>query len=166
MRIEAAPAEAHLDGLVVIWEKAVRATHLFLSEERILYYKDLVRHSYLQAVELVLAYDEAGSVTGFMGLLPPAGACAESGGAGDRAKTRPAKVAMLFVDPGRHGEGTGRALLRFAEERYGALDVDVNEQNPGACRFYEKCGFSRVGRSERDGEGLPYPLLHLHRPST
>ena len=166
MRIEKASENVNFDELVAIWEKAVRATHFFLNEEKILFYRELIRSSYLQTVELVLAYDETGALTGFMGLLPPADGSAVNGGAASPVGPRPAKVAMLFVDPRRHGQGTGRALLCVAEETRGALNVDVNEQNPGACRFYEKCGFRRVGRSETDGECNPYPLLHLHRASS
>ncbi|MGY0625916.1 MAG: GNAT family N-acetyltransferase, partial [Paraglaciecola chathamensis] len=42
-----------------------------------------------------------------------------------------------------------------------ATKVDVNEQNPKALGFYQRIGFKVVGRSELDGQGKPYPLLHL-----
>lgn len=41
------------------------------------------------------------------------------------------------------------------------LKVDVNEQNPQAVGFYEKMGYRKVGRSDVDGMGKPYPLLHF-----
>jgi putative acetyltransferase len=47
--------------------------------------------------------------------------------------------------------------------RYPALILDVNEQNPPAAGFYARQGFVVVGRSETDGEGRPFPLLHLNR---
>lgn len=43
----------------------------------------------------------------------------------------------------------------------GARRVDVNEQNEQALGFYRRLGFAQVGRSPLDGEGRPYPLLHL-----
>jgi putative acetyltransferase len=43
--------------------------------------------------------------------------------------------------------------------------VDVNEQNPEARGFYERLGFTVVARSELDGTGRPFPLLHLRRPA-
>jgi putative acetyltransferase len=41
------------------------------------------------------------------------------------------------------------------------MTVDVNEQNTKAVGFYERIGFKRTGRSRLDGQGRPYPLLHL-----
>jgi len=41
------------------------------------------------------------------------------------------------------------------------LTTDVNEQNGQAIGFYESMGFLRVGRSPVDGQGRPYPLIHL-----
>jgi hypothetical protein len=47
----------------------------------------------------------------------------------------------------------------------GATTVDVNEQNPQAVGFYLHIGCEVVGRSELDGMGKPYPLLHLRLPA-
>ncbi|MDA4833452.1 GNAT family N-acetyltransferase, partial [Enterobacter hormaechei] len=41
----------------------------------------------------------------------------------------------------------------------------VNEQNPDAHGFYRHCGFVAVGRSERDGSGRPFPLIHMQQPA-
>lgn len=68
---------------------------------------------------------------------------------------------MLFVEASRRGTGIGAALLRHVVGRYGVTAVDVNEQNPEATGFYLRHGFQLVGRSEVDGQGRPYPLLHL-----
>lgn len=45
-----------------------------------------------------------------------------------------------------------------------AKAVDVNEQNPDALAFYEGRGFVIKGRSETDGEGRPFSLLHPGEP--
>jgi putative acetyltransferase len=37
----------------------------------------------------------------------------------------------------------------------------VNEQNPQAVGFYEHIGFLITGRSTLDGQGKPFPLLHM-----
>lgn len=70
----------------------------------------------------------------------------------------------LFVDPDARSTGVGRALVEDALRRHSGLSTDVNEQNAQAIGFYERLGFERTGRSERDGQGRAYPLIHLrHR---
>ncbi|MFC4099383.1 acetyltransferase [Paenibacillus xanthanilyticus] len=131
------------ERLVDIWERAVRATHHFLQEADIVFYRDLVRDHALHAVELWLARHEDGHAVGFIGLDGP-------------------RIEMLFVDPNYRGRGIGSALIRHAERLKGnCLQVDVNEQNEGACTFYARYGFVACGRSEVDGSGRPFPLLHL-----
>ena len=66
-----------------------------------------------------------------------------------------------FLAPEHQRRGGGRLLVQHAQRIHGELTVDVNEQNPAACRFYEKCGFVTTGRSERDSTGRPFPLLHM-----
>lgn len=127
--------------LVDIWEASVRATHDFLSEVDIQVMKPLILHEYLHAVELV-GCEEAGELVGFLGA---------SG----------ARIEMLFVAPEHRGTGAGRALVEHAVGRLGCDEVDVNEQNPQAVGFYLRMGFRVVGRSERDGQGGPFPLLHM-----
>ena len=68
---------------------------------------------------------------------------------------------MLFIHPAARGQGAGRRLLTYAVDSLGATTLDVNEQNEQAVGFYLRMGFEVVGRSECDGMGKPYPLLHL-----
>ncbi|QND54126.1 acetyltransferase [Phyllobacterium sp. 628] len=132
--------------LVAIWESAVRATHHFLSEDDIQFFLPLVREEALPGMEVWVAETPSGKRLGFMGL--------------DEAK-----VEMLFVDPARHGQGTGRRLLDHARTLKGPLSVDVNEQNPDAHGFYLKYGFVQTGHSELDGSGRPFPLIHMEQPA-
>ncbi len=150
-----AAAENEFDRLMEIWEAAVRATHAFLTESDIRFYRELlIREGYLRQVELTVARDERCLIMGFLGLAPPT--------------EQPAKVEMLFVDPAFHRRGVGRALLARAAAGHRPLELEVNEQNPGARRFYEQCGFTVVGRQELDNQGRPFPLLllRLDGPST
>mgnify|MGYP005847477765 CR=1 FL=1 len=137
----AVPADR--DVLQDIWLRSVRATHIFLSEEDIQLYLPLVR-DYLESAEaeIWVLCPESGEPVGFMGL---------SGN----------KMEALFLAPEFHRKGGGRRLGQHAQALKGELTVDVNEQNPAACRFYEACGFVVEGRSELDSEGRPFPLLHL-----
>ena len=67
----------------------------------------------------------------------------------------------LFVDPVHRGTGIGAALVRHGLTLHPKMTTDVNEQNGQAVGFYKKMGFQQTGRSPIDGQGRPYPLIHL-----
>ncbi|AOI78944.1 acetyltransferase [Burkholderia sp. NRF60-BP8] len=124
-----------------IWRNAVDATHHFLSDDdRRSIESEVV--AFLPRAPLELAVDETDRPIGFM-LLDGS------------------HMEALFVDPEHHGTGVGRRLVEEALERHPDLSTDVNEQNEAAAGFYERLGFERCGRSEVDGQGRPYPLIHL-----
>ena len=60
----------------------------------------------------------------------------------------------------------GALLAAHAIKTQGASKVDVNEQNEQALGFYKHIGFSVTGRSPLDGQGKPYPLLHMTQKGT
>ena len=125
------------------WEASVRATHDFLPRSYIQELRELVEHRYLDAVMLVCCRDPVNKrIAGFAGVAAR-------------------KVEMLFIHPDYRGHGVGKSLLMFAINELNAIELDVNEQNPQAIGFYLKQGFEVIGRSETDGLGEPYPLLHL-----
>lgn len=126
---------------VEVWEASVRATHHFVAPSDIDIFRPIVRAA-LPALQCACVRDEKGEVAGFIAV-------------GD------GMVHMLFVDLAWRGHGIGRRLLRHAVEALGARTLDVNEQNEQALGFYRRMGFEVVGRSERDGMGKPYPLLHM-----
>jgi len=131
--------------LIDIWLRAVRATHHFLQASDIDALLPQLRDVYLPAVELWVAVDPDDKPLGFIGLNEN-------------------HVEMLFIDPDRRGQGIGRALLDFCRNTRDTLSVDVNEQNPQAVGFYRHYGFAQTGRSPLDGEGRPFPLLHMALP--
>lgn len=132
--------EGDYASLLNIWERSVRATHDFLSEESILELKAALIPEYFPNVNLYAATDD-GTPVGFIGL------------SGEM-------IEMLFVDADRIGQGYGSLLVEFAKNN-GAVKVDVNEQNPSALQFYRSKGFHVIGRDETDEAGRPYPILHL-----
>ncbi|WP_397449397.1 acetyltransferase [Pseudomonas sp. NA-150] len=136
------PRQSDYTELVRIWEDSVRATHDFLPESYIAILKTLLLDQYLDAVMLICSKDARQRITGFAGI---------AGG----------KVEMLFIDPEYRGQGVGKQLLMHAINHFHADSLDVNEQNEQALGFYLKLGFEVIGRSERDGMGQPYPLLHM-----
>ena len=143
MKIETA-LPSHFERLVAIWESSVRATHHFLQESDIAALRPLLLNAYLPNLSVVISRDDAGAIHGFLGV----------------DKNR---IEMLFVDDASRGKGVGKLLLNYAVEHIGANEVDVNEQNPQGVAFYRHMGFEQIGRSEVDGQGKPFPLLHMKR---
>ena len=84
-----------------------------------------------------------------------------SGRAVGFAGTADGDLAMLFIDADARGQHVGGTLLDHVVSTQGVRTVDVNEQNDQAVGFYLHKGFVVTGRSELDGDGRPYPLLHL-----
>ena len=128
--------------VVEVWEASVRATHNFLSEADIQFFKPLVLNGLPQIAQLECVRDHQGELIGFMGVVEN-------------------KIEMLFVDPSWRGQGIGRQLVQHAIEILGATKVDVNEQNEQAVGFYLQIGFEIERRSQLDSMGKPFPLLHL-----
>lgn len=143
MAIKIIPASAEdYPVLIQIWEASVRATHDFLTETHIATLRRQIQDIYMPQLPLWVATNEAGTIQGFI-------ACLEK------------RIEMLFVSPQSRGSGVGKLLINYAITELSANEVDVNEQNPQALGFYLHMGFESVGRSEQDGEGNPFPLLHL-----
>ena len=137
------PVEASdVPRLVEVWEASVRATHDFLSEADIQFFRPSVRDELYGALALACVRDADGRLAGFVGVAED-------------------NVNALFIHPDVRGRGVGRALLEHATTVLGATRVDVNEQNGQAVGFYERMGFAVEGRSELDGTGKPFPLLHM-----
>ncbi|WP_444938145.1 GNAT family N-acetyltransferase [Microbulbifer sp. JMSA002] len=128
--------------LIEIWEASVRASHDFLREEDIVILKSLILEQYFDSVDLICAMNEDEKILGFCGVLRE-------------------NIEMLFISPELGGSGVGTFLTKYVIENLGATKVDVNEQNLKALRFYKHLGFTVVGRSPLDGQGKPYPLLHM-----
>lgn len=136
------PSVAEYPALVVLWEASVRATHHFLSEEDLIFFRKMIAEQYLHLVRLHCIRNTEGHILGFSG-------AAEG------------NLEMLFLDPAARGQGIGKQLLEHAIREQHITKVDVNEQNEQAIGFYEHCGFRIVSRSPLDGTGKPYPILHM-----
>jgi putative acetyltransferase len=126
---------------VQIWADAVDATHGFLTrEDRVVIGREVAE--FLPGAPLWLAVDGDDRAIGFLLM-------------------NDSHMEALFIDPLHHGRGVGRALVDHATTLYAAITTDVNEQNGRAVGFYRRLGFVPTGRSDRDGQRRPYPLIHL-----
>jgi putative acetyltransferase len=135
--------------MLTLWERSVRATHHFLTEDDIGTLRPRVKELFGGAApcDFWVAVRAEDIPLGFLGYARDS-------------------VEALFIDPDHRGRGVGTLLMQHAQQLSGgALVVEVNEQNDGALGFYKAQGFSVVSRSPLDSEGRPFPLLHMRRPA-
>ena len=111
-----------------------------LKEEDFLYYKEQLP-VYFQHVTL-FGFEQEGILVGFMGIAK-------------------GNLEMLFIDNNYRGIGIGKKLITYAIDNLHVTKVDVNEQNNQAVGFYKHIGFNTYKRSDLDGEGKEYPILHM-----
>ncbi|HYC30180.1 MAG TPA: GNAT family N-acetyltransferase [Chitinophagaceae bacterium] len=101
----------------------------------------MILHKYLDVVQLY-CIRLGNQIAGFLG-------------------TSADKIEMLFVDPAYRGQSVGKQLLLYSIQHLKKSLADVNEQNDQAVGFYKHFGFVVIDRSEKDGMGKPYPILHI-----
>lgn len=126
-----------------LWHAAVAATHDFLDPADFAAIAAEVQ-AMLPLVPMTVAVDAGDQPLGFMIMDS-------------------AHMEALFIHPDAHGLGLGTALVESAAAAHGRITTDVNEQNASAMAFYLRLGFTPTGRSAVDGQGRPYPLVHLAR---
>ncbi len=135
---------ALIDQLTEVWEKSVKATHLFLSGKEIEEIKKYVPQALQGIAHLVIVENENREPVAFMGVENQ-------------------KLEMLFLAPEERGKGLGKILLQYGIEHYAIKELTVNEQNPSAKGFYEHMGFRVYKKTDVDEQGNPYPLLYMRR---
>jgi putative acetyltransferase len=92
-----------------------------------------------EGAAIVVGLDGGGRPAGFVSIDPKCG-----------------YLDQLCVSPAERGSGLARALLDEAKRRSpGTIELDVNEANPRARRFYAREGFAVVGRGVSAVSGLP-----------
>lgn len=135
---------ALIGRLTEVWEKSVKATHLFLSGKEIEEIKKYVPQALQGTAYLVIVENENREPVAFMGVENQ-------------------KLEMLFLAPEERGKGLGKILLQYGMEHYAIKELTVNEQNPSAKGFYEHMGFQVYKKTDVDEQGNPYPLLYMRR---
>ena len=126
-----------------IWRDCVSATHTFLTPADIDKIAAYVPDA-LKSIPVLLLAEEQGGMAGFAGI--------------DKEQ-----LEMLFLSPDFRNRGIGKAMVQSMIRDFSVTEVCVNEQNPGARGFYEHMGFEVYKRDELDGQGNPFPILHMRR---
>lgn len=132
--------EELINLLVDMWEKSVKASHLFLTDDGIQEIKNYVPQAIQNVETLVVAIEN--TPVAFMGVENK-------------------RLEMLFVHPDYIGNGIGKKLVQLGIENFGINELTVNEQNPNAVGFYEHMGFKTYKRTDLDEAGMPYPLFYM-----
>lgn len=140
-KIEPINESQHVE-IADVWEASVRATHDFLHEEDILFFRELILEKYVHSAKIECIKNKANKIVGFISVAKQ-------------------NIDMLFIHPDYRGKGVGKFFMEYAIETKQANKVDVNEQNNQAVGFYQYFGFKTVTRSELDPTGKPYPVLHM-----
>ena len=134
-----------ISKLIAVWEASVRATHLFLSDSKILSIKEYVPQALKSVDKLIIAENEEEKPIAFMGIENET-------------------LEMLFITPSERRQGLGKLLIQYGISNYKVNRLTVNEQNPQAKGFYEHMGFHVYKRTDYDEQGNPYPLLYMRLP--
>jgi len=136
------------EGLLDVWAHAAARAHAFLPRAFLEAERVNIPKVYLPVAESWV-WDEDGRVVAFMSLLGN-------------------EIGALFVDFRFQQRGIGRALVRHAQARCGALEVDVFERNHQGRAFYARLGFEQLSRSTHDQTGFEVLRLTLaadpHQP--
>jgi putative acetyltransferase len=133
-------AEADLQSLIDLWTAAWRETGLGVDfDARRPWLDGHLRALRAEGVAIVLGLDRDARPAGFVSIDAKSG-----------------YLDQLCVAPGERGSGLAAALLDEAKRRSpGFVELDVNEANPRALRFYQREGFVFVTRGLSALSGLP-----------
>jgi putative acetyltransferase len=128
--------------ILSIWEQSVKHTHHFLNQKDFEFFKKQVDNLDFGSLAVYCVFNNQSEMIGFFGVSFN-------------------RLEMMFLKPSYIGKGLGAQLLHFAITSMYVDELDVNEQNEQALKFYRKNGFKLVERYPTDAYGKPYPVLKL-----
>ncbi len=132
--------ERDLPTLADLWVAAWRASGFDIDfEARRAWIVQRLRAHRADGGAIVVGLDDDGRLAGFVTLDQESG-----------------YLDQLCVAPEARGAGLAKALLDHAKRlARGVVELDVNEANERACRFYKREGFVLVTRGASALSGLP-----------
>jgi len=128
-----------LNDLLAVWERATKLAHPFLTAPFLEQERHNIPNIYLPIADTWVAVDKS-NVIGFIALIGN-------------------EVGAIFVDPGYHGHGAGKALMDKAQSLHSTLELDVFKENQIGRRFYDRYGFKL--QSEKTHEDTGNKILRL-----
>ncbi len=134
-------ADDDLDSVLDVWYRASRLAHRFMTDEQLAQERTQIAEQWLPMADTSVA-EVDGSVVGFLALIGN-------------------EVGAIFVDPERHREGIGRALMDHARTLHPILELEVFEGNELGRAFYAAYGFEQVGSSVHPITGQTLLRLRL-----
>lgn len=124
-----------LEAVLCSWETATRLAHPFMTDEFLAQERINVAEVYIPNTDTwVVEID--GNVEGFIALMGN-------------------EVGAIFLQPGFHGKGAGRALMDKAQQLHGDLEVEVFKANSIGRKFYLQYGFEQIQESLHEPTGQP-----------
>ena len=137
---------ALIDLWVAVWGEAGLAIDF---DARRPWLDDRLRALTADGGRIVVGLDTVGRPAGFVTIDP-----------------RNGHLDQLCVATAARGSGLASALLDEAKRRSpGVLELEVNEANPRARRFYEREGFSVAGQGLNPDSGLPTTKMRWNAQS-
>jgi putative acetyltransferase len=131
---------ADLPALIDLWAAAWTATGIPIDfDARRAWIDNRLRSLLAAGAEIIVGLDASERPAGFVTIEPKSG-----------------YIDQLCVAPAERGSGLAIGLIKEAKRRSPSfIDLDVNEANPRARRFYDREGFAVVGRGISPHSGLP-----------
>ena len=127
------------DILLGVWYDSCYHSHGFLDKEYFINERNAIRNEYLKNSN-TWVYEQEGKIVGFICLLEN-------------------KVGAIFVHPSRLKQKIGKALMDYARDLKGELELAVYKDNTLAFDFYERYGFRVTG--EYICEDTGHPMLRM-----
>lgn len=124
-----------IDRVMNIWLKSTVKAHNFIEKKYWQDNYDTVKNIYIPMADTYVY--EKDEIKGFISII------------------NNEFIGALFVDNESQGQGIGKALIRYVQNKYGVLNLAVYKDNYKSVEFYKKVGFKI--KSENINEDTNFP---------
>lgn len=111
--------------IMQIWLETTISAHPFIDKQYWYEAKPLVEHDYLPQAE-TWVYEDEKDIKGFISLL------------------NNQLIGAIFIKQSAQRQGIGQQLIRYVQQRYPVLLLEVYTENKPAYHFYQKMGFITI----------------------